>query len=262
MTEIRPELQARFGNDPDALEWARGHVQKQIDWLDEAAALPQASPEFVRLATWCAGFMRDAFMGNRLTYGAFDAGFAAGAPEQSAKLADPEFPDLVGVVGGPLLPCKVVEFAATMAPTVRVEGRDGSDATYEQAQRYVIRYQPEPTPGEPPGVLVSHERVDRAMEAVRRMVGAFGRRSLTPGEEERYWTIVDVALRADELHRRGRVSTVDAVLAGMPLDDEHRRVLDAYREAHGGAQVGSVPTAAEVNRAVEWWNRLQEAQGG
>ncbi len=182
-------------------------------------------------------------------------------PEQSAELADPEFPDLVGVVGGPLIPCKVTEFTATMTPTVRVEGRDGLDATYEQAQRYVIRYQPAATASESTGVLVSHERVECAMDAVRRMVGAFGGRSLTPGEEERYWTIVDAALRADELHRRGQVGTVDAVLAGMPLDDEHRRVLEAYREAHGGAQVGSVPTAAEVNRAVEWWNRRQEAQG-
>lgn len=57
---------------------------------------------------------------------------------------DPEFPDLVGAAGGPLIPCKVVECTVTMAPTERVEGRDGMNATYEQAQRYVIRYQPKP----------------------------------------------------------------------------------------------------------------------
>lgn len=72
MTEMRPELQARFGNDPDALEWARGHVQAQIDWLKEASRLPQASPGFVHIATWCAEFMRDVFIGNRVGYGAFD----------------------------------------------------------------------------------------------------------------------------------------------------------------------------------------------
>lgn len=76
MAEIRPELQARFGDDPDALEWARGHVLAQIDWLKEAAALPQSSPGFVRIATWCAEFMRDTLIGNRLGYGAFDERFA------------------------------------------------------------------------------------------------------------------------------------------------------------------------------------------
>lgn len=76
---IRPELLARFGNDPDALEWARGHVQAQIDWLNEASRLPQAGPEFIRIATWCAGFMRDTLVGTpgeRGTHGAFDARFA------------------------------------------------------------------------------------------------------------------------------------------------------------------------------------------
>lgn len=72
MAEIRPELQARFGDDADALEWARGHVQAQIDWLKEASGLPQASPGFAHLATWCAEFMRDVFIGNRIAYGAFD----------------------------------------------------------------------------------------------------------------------------------------------------------------------------------------------
>lgn len=177
--------------------------------------------------------------------------------------ADPQFPDLVGVVGGPLIPCKVVEITATMAPTVRVEGRGGMNATYEQAQRHVIRYELPPhaepvtdsltyvTDGEdakttalraeverlanernevvrerdfweartrrllgeksgrltPPadeqaGPLVSAERVEHAMAAVRSMVNAFGGRPLTPDEEERYPTIVEAALRADEICRR------------------------------------------------------------
>lgn len=77
---LRPELAGRFGNDPDALEWARWHVQKQIDWLNEAAALPQASDGFAQIATWCAGFMRDTLIGNRLGHGAFDERFAAGDP--------------------------------------------------------------------------------------------------------------------------------------------------------------------------------------
>lgn len=78
MAEIRPELQARFGDDPDALEWARSHVQAQIGWLKEASELPQASPGFVHLATWCAEFLRDTLIGNRIGYGAFDERFARG----------------------------------------------------------------------------------------------------------------------------------------------------------------------------------------
>lgn len=76
MAEVRPELQARFGNDPDALEWARGHVQAQIDWLREVGGLPQASPGFMHMATWCAEFLRDTLIGNRIGYGAFDERFA------------------------------------------------------------------------------------------------------------------------------------------------------------------------------------------
>jgi hypothetical protein len=85
-SRIRPELQARFGNDPDALEWARGHVQVQLDWLKEASELPQASPEFVRLAKWCADFMRDGLIGNRLTCGAFDESFGT-KPSSLIQLA-------------------------------------------------------------------------------------------------------------------------------------------------------------------------------
>lgn len=77
---VRPELLARFGNDPDALEWARGHVQAKIDWLNEAASLPQAGAVFVEIATWCAAFMRDNLIGTRLGPGAFGAENASSRP--------------------------------------------------------------------------------------------------------------------------------------------------------------------------------------
>jgi hypothetical protein len=76
MPEIRPELQARFGDDPDALEWARSHVQTQIDWLKEASEMPQTNPGFVTIAKWCADFMHGTLIGDRITYGAFDERFA------------------------------------------------------------------------------------------------------------------------------------------------------------------------------------------
>lgn len=85
MGEIRPELQARFGSDPDALEWARGHVQERIDWLKEASALPQASPGFAHIATWCAEFMRDVFIGNRGGYGAFDERFGRERKDEGGR---------------------------------------------------------------------------------------------------------------------------------------------------------------------------------
>ena len=91
MTAIRPELQARFGNDPDALEWARTHVQTQIDWLNEAAALPQAGDGFVQLATWCANFMRGQFIGTpgeRGTWGYFDERFGVKPEPLADALAD------------------------------------------------------------------------------------------------------------------------------------------------------------------------------
>ena len=65
-------------------------------------------------------------------------------PRGPQQITDSDFPDLVGMVGGPLIPCKVVEFTATTAPTTRVEGVGGLDAHYGQTQRYVIRYQPKP----------------------------------------------------------------------------------------------------------------------
>lgn len=55
-------------------------------------------------------------------------------------VADPAFPDLVGVVGGPMIPCKVTEIAATMAPTGLIQDEFG--AHYEQTKRYEIRYLP------------------------------------------------------------------------------------------------------------------------
>lgn len=86
--EIRPELLARFGDDPDALEWARWHVQQQIDFLDEAAALPQAGPAFAHLAGWCADFMRTTLIGvpgERGSEGAFDTRFASTRHANAAK---------------------------------------------------------------------------------------------------------------------------------------------------------------------------------
>lgn len=64
------------------------------------------------------------------------------APSGPQQITDPAFPDLVGVVGGPLIPCKVTEITATTAPTERVEATGDLDAHYEHTQRYVIRYQP------------------------------------------------------------------------------------------------------------------------
>lgn len=77
---IRPELLARFGNDPDALEWARGVVQESIDLLEAAVALPQAGVEFKRLAGWTVTWMRDQLTGSageRGCVGRFDARLAA-----------------------------------------------------------------------------------------------------------------------------------------------------------------------------------------
>lgn len=85
--------------------------------------------------------------------------------QRAQQMTNPDFPDLVGMVGAPLIPCKVVEVTATTAPTRRVEGVGDLDATYEQTQRYVIRYQPKPIEitymaG------VSDEEIERAKQAV------------------------------------------------------------------------------------------------
>lgn len=85
---IRPELLTRFGNDPDALEWARGVVQQSIDFLEEAMALPQARDGFKQVAGWAATWMRDQFIGTpgeRGCVGRFDARLAVplGAEENA-----------------------------------------------------------------------------------------------------------------------------------------------------------------------------------
>jgi hypothetical protein len=149
-------------------------------------------------------------------------------------VADPEFPDLVGVAGGPLIPCKVVEITATMVPTVRVAGRDGMNATYEQTQRYVIRYQPKPV-------------------EITYMSGASGEEI-----QQAKNAVLDTALELIDEQQTppGRLPTV---IVGQEFTPEHRFVLRFYRRAHGLPTIGAVATAAEVNQAVEWWNRRQEA---
>ena len=86
-------------------------------------------------------------------------------PGVAQHITDPDFPDLVGMVGGPMIPCKVVQITATTAPTTRVEGVGDLDATYEHIQRYVIRYQPKPV--EVTYMAgVSDEEIERAKQAV------------------------------------------------------------------------------------------------
>lgn len=85
--------------------------------------------------------------------------------QRPQQITDPAFPDLVDLVGGPMIPCKVVEITATTAPTERIEGVGDLNATYEQTQQYVIRYQPKPIEitymaG------VSDEEIERAKQAV------------------------------------------------------------------------------------------------
>lgn len=67
-------------------------------------------------------------------------------------VSDSAFPDQVGVVGGPMIPCKVVEITATTAPTT-TEGPRTEDGLkqLEQVQQYRIRYEvphgaPHPSP--------------------------------------------------------------------------------------------------------------------
>lgn len=57
----------------------------------------------------------------------------------------------------------------------------------------------------------------------------------------------------------GRVTPgyVSTVSVGQDLDDEHRDVLEAYRQAHGLPWIGLTPTAVMVNEAVDWWNQRQ-----
>ena len=149
-------------------------------------------------------------------------------------VTDPAFPDLIGVVGGPMIPCRVVEFS--VATVARVKGDDGAPARYEQTQRYVIKYQPKP-------VEVSYmtgatdEEIKQAKQAVIETA---------------------VALYDEQQPPPGRVPTVTV---GQEFTPEHRHVLRAYRAAHGKPTVGTgMPTAAEVNQAADWWNQRQENQ--
>jgi hypothetical protein len=64
----------------------------------------------------------------------------------------------------------------------------------------------------------------------------------------------------DEL-RDGHFRPLLVVCAGQYLTREHALILDAYRRAHGltpwlSRPPGSnaIPSAAEVNQAVTWWN--------
>lgn len=148
------------------------------------------------------------------------------------QITDPDYPDLVGMAGGPMLPCRVVEFTA--ATVARVKDDDGP-ARYEQVGRYVIRYRPKPVEitymaG------VSGEEIERAEQAVLETA---------------------VALYDEQQPAPGRIPTVTV---GQEFSAEHRYVLRAYREAHGKPKVtAGMPTAAEVNGAVTWWNQRQEA---
>lgn len=157
-------------------------------------------------------------------------------PTRPEPVTDPQFPDLVGMVGGPLIPCKVVEFTATMAPTRRIEGVGDLNATYEQTQRYVIRYQPKPIE-----VTYMTGVHDEEFEAAKQAA-----------------LETALALYDEQQPAPGRVPTVTV---GQDPTPEHRYVLRAYRQAHGQPTVGAgMPTAVEVNGAVTWWNEKQETQ--
>lgn len=156
-------------------------------------------------------------------------------------VTDPDFPDLVGMVGGPMIPCKVTEITATMAPTERVEATGDLDAHYEQTKRYVIRYQPKPIEitymaG------VSDEEIEQAKQAVlEAALELVDEQQQPPGR-------VPTVTEGGEYSREHRYSP------------EHRYVLRAYRQAHGQPTVGTgMPTAVEVNGAVTWWNQRQAA---
>lgn len=154
-------------------------------------------------------------------------------PTRPAPVADPQFPDLVGMVGGPMIPCKVVQITATKAPTERVEGVGDLNATYEQTQRYVIRYQPKPIE-----VTYMAGVHDEEFEAAKQAV-----------------LETAVALYDEQQPPPGRVPTATV---GQDFTPEHRYVLRAYRQAHGQPTVGAgMPTAVEVNGAVTWWNQRQ-----
>ena len=156
-------------------------------------------------------------------------------PTRPVPVTDPDFPDLVGMVGGPMIPCKVVQITATTAPTERIEGVGDLNATYEQTQQYVIRYQPKPIE-----VTYMAGVHDEEFEAAKQAV-------------------LEAALElVDE--QQAPPGHLPTVLPGGEYTPEHRYVLRAYRQAHGQPTVGTgMPTAVEVNGAVTWWNQRQAA---
>lgn len=92
---IRPELFARFGNDPDALEWARWHVQQSIDVLAEAIAMPAATPEMQNVGRFALDWMRKQFIGvpgeigqPGTVVGRFDERFGAKPEGEASAPAD------------------------------------------------------------------------------------------------------------------------------------------------------------------------------
>jgi hypothetical protein len=108
----------------------------------------------------------------------------------------------------------------------------------------------DPAPTEPPPIAVAERSMD-----LDEMLEHFSR--LRPASD-----FLVPADAAQPVVPPGRVSTV---CAGLPLDDEHRQVLDAYREAHRGAAgmpwTGETLSDAMVNAAVDWWNR-EHAEAG
>lgn len=157
-------------------------------------------------------------------------------PTRPQPVTDPDFPDLIAIEGGPLIPCKVVQIEATTAPTRRVEGVGDLDATYEQTRQYVIRVRPKPV--EVTYMAgVSDEEYQRARQAVL----------------ETALQIVD-----EQADKPARLPTV---IVGQDPTPEHLLVVRAYRHAHGQPTVQDGPLrAAEVNQAVTWWNQQQEKQ--
>lgn len=54
------------------------------------------------------------------------------------------------------------------------------------------------------------------------------------------------------------------VIAGHHLTEEHTRVFEAYLRERDMPLAGhrSIPTAAAVNEAVDWWNALKPEAAG
>lgn len=62
-SRIRPKLLERFGNDADALEWARGVVQESLDVLEAALAMPEATYDMKNLGGFTVKWLREQFIG-------------------------------------------------------------------------------------------------------------------------------------------------------------------------------------------------------